>query len=560
MSTRRLLGRRPSTPVRTTTSSRPGQSLPSELLGQTCRRVGIVSIVFASLWVITLILNNIVAGWLGQMAFMQALWPFPGNLVSSIGVASSLGMTWLAHRLSGKPMLLDVGAGYLVLQCLLIAILSQWAPVPISPRVSWVCIPILFYPAIVPNTPRRTLITSLLAASMEPVALGLSHLRGAQVPLNTFYILWDFLPTYICAFLVVIPVKIIHRLGQQVRRARELGSYRLEEPLGKGGMGEVYKATHQMLARPAAVKLIRSELIGSSSPSAAKIIIERFRREAEAAASLRSPHTINLYDFGVSQDGTFFLVMELLDGLDLETLIERYGPVPADRAVHLLRQACESLAEAHTRGLIHRDIKPSNIFTCRMGLDVDFVKVLDFGLVKAMGEGDREATMLTEPDSTTGTPAYIAPEVIRGDRVPDHRLDIYTLGCVGYWLLTGRMVFQAPNAIQLMYQHANATPVAPSQRSELEVPADLDRIILSCLAKLPEDRPQTTQELSRLLAASAAANGWTEERAHRWWDRHHPATGGIRSAEPRQQVLTKTMDLEWEPVTTPAPGLGSTAS
>ncbi|MFL5547403.1 MAG: serine/threonine-protein kinase [Gemmatimonadales bacterium] len=560
MSTRRLLGRRPSTPVRTATSSRPGNSLPSELLGQTCRRVGIVSIVFASLWVITLILNNIVAGWLGQMAFMQALWPFPGNLVSGVGVASSLGMTWLAHRLSGKPLLLDVGAGYLVVQCLLIAILSQWAPVPISPRVSWVCIPILFYPAIVPNTPRRTLITSLLAASTEPVALALSYLRGVEVHLNAFYIMWDFLPTYICAFLVVIPVKIIHRLGQQVRRARELGSYRLEEPLGKGGMGEVYRATHQMLARPAAVKLIRSELIGSSSPSAAKIIIERFRREAEAAASLRSPHTINLYDFGISQDGTFFLVMELLDGLDLETLIERYGPVPADRAVHLLRQACESLAEAHTRGLVHRDIKPSNIFTCRMGLDVDFVKVLDFGLVKAMGEGDRESTMLTEPDSTTGTPAYIAPEVIRGDRVPDHRLDIYTLGCVGYWLLTGRMVFQAPNAIQLMYQHANTAPVAPSQRSELEVPADLDRIILSCLAKLPEDRPQTAHELSRLLAASAAGNGWTEERAHRWWDRHHPAAGGIRSPEARQQVLTKTMDLEWEPVTTPASGLGSAAS
>jgi serine/threonine-protein kinase len=559
MSTRRLLGRRPSTPVRTT-ASRPGQSLPTELLGQTCRRVGIVSIVFASLWIITLLLNNVVAGLLGQMAFMQALWPFPGNLVATIGVASSLGMTWLAHRLSGKPRLLDVGAGFLVLQCLLIAILSQWAAVPISPRVSWVCIPILFYPAIVPNTPRRTLITSLLAATTEPVALALSHLRGVEVHLNAFYILWDFLPTYICAFLVVIPVKIIHGLGQQVRRARELGSYRLEEPLGKGGMGEVYRATHQMLARPAAIKLIRSELIGSSSPSAAKVIIERFRREAEAAASLRSPHTINLYDFGISQDGTFFLVMELLDGLDLETLIERYGPVPAERAVHLLQQACESLAEAHTRGLVHRDIKPSNIFTCRMGLDVDFVKVLDFGLVKAMGEGDRESTMLTEPDSTTGTPAYIAPEVIRGDRVPDHRLDIYTLGCVGYWLLTGRMVFQAPNAIQLMYQHANATPVAPSQRSELEVPADLDRIILSCLAKVPEDRPQSAHELSRLLAASAAGHGWTEERAHRWWDRHHPAAAGLRSAEVRQQVLTKTMDLEWEPVGTPAPGLGSAAT
>src|SRR3954467_5373555 len=387
MSTRRLLGRRPSTPVRTTTASGTGQSMPSELLGQTCRRVGIVSIVFASLWVITLILNNIVAGWLGQMAFMQALWPFPGNLVSTIGLISSLTITWVARRLSGRASLLDIGSGYLVLQCFLISILSQWAPVPISPRISWVCIPILFYPAIVPNSPRKTLITSLLAASTEPLAMVLSHLRGVQVHTSAFYMLWDFIPTYISAFLVVIPVKIIHRLGQQVKRARELGSYRLEEPLGKGGMGEVFRATHQMLARPAAVKLIRPELLGSSSPAAAKIMVERFRREAEAAASLRSPHTISLYDFGVASDGTFFFVMELLDGLDLETLVERFGPVPPERAVHLIRQACESLEEAHVRGLVHRDIKPSNIFTCRMGLVVDFVKVLDFGLVKAVNDG-----------------------------------------------------------------------------------------------------------------------------------------------------------------------------
>jgi eukaryotic-like serine/threonine-protein kinase len=527
---------------------------------QTCRRVGIAGLVFASLWAITLFINHVVAGSLGEMGFMRQLWPFPGNIVAGIGLTSSLGMTALSYRLSGKPILLDLGSGYLVLQCLLVSILSQWVPAPISPRVSWVCIPILLYPAIVPNTPRRTLLTSLLAASTEPLALGLSYLRGVEVHLSAFYLVWDFFPTYICAFLVVIPQKIIHGLGQQVRRARELGSYRLEEPLGKGGMGEVFRATHQMLARPAAVKLIRSEIIGSSSPAAARVFTERFRREAEAAASLRSPHTINLYDFGVSQDGTFYLVMELLDGLDLETLVERFGPVPADRTVYLLRQACESLAEAHTRGLVHRDIKPSNIFTCRMGLDVDFVKVLDFGLVKAVGENSREATLLTAPDSTTGTPAYIAPEVIRGDRVPDHRVDIYTLGCVGYWLLTGRLVFQAPNAIQLMYQHANAQPVAPSQRSELEIPADLDRVILSCLAKLPEDRPQTAQELSRLLAATAPAGTWTEERAHRWWDRHHPEDSGPHAAEAAQRMLSKTMDLSWTPVETPAPELGSAAS
>lgn len=552
MTTRRLLGRRHSTPVRTTSGSRPGQSLPTDVLGQTCRRVGIVSIVFATLWAFTLVMNNLVAGWLGEMGFMRYLWPYPGNIVALFGVVSSLLMTGLAHRLSGKSILLDVGSGYLVLQCLLVSILSQWVPVPISPRVSWVCIPILFYPAIVPNTPRKTLITSLLAASTEPLALGLSDLRGVQVHVSTFYLLWDFLPTYICAFLVVIPVKIIHGLGQQVRRARELGSYRLEEPLGKGGMGEVFRATHQMLARPAAVKLIRSEIIGSSTPSAARVITERFRREAEAAASLRSPHTISLYDFGVAQDGTFFLVMELLDGLDLETLVERYGPVPPERAVHLLRQACESLAEAHARGLVHRDIKPSNIFTCRMGLDVDFVKVLDFGLVKAVGEGGREATLLTAPDATTGTPAYIAPEVIRGDRVPDHRVDIYTLGCVGYWLLTGRLVFQAPNAIQLMYQHANTQPIAPSERSELEISPALDQIILSCLAKLPEERPQSASELSRILAATVPAAEWNEERAHRWWDRHHPETAGAHLANGDRRMLTKTMDVGWVPIETPS--------
>jgi serine/threonine-protein kinase len=524
---------------------------------ETCRRVAIVSLVFAALWAFTIFMNTVVAGWFGEMAFMKEVWPFPGHVVAAIGIVSSLAMTVLARRLSGRPVLVDLGSGYLVLQCLLVSILSQWAPVPISPRVSWVCIPILFYPAIVPNTPRKTLVTSLLAASTEPFALYLlTEVRGVQVHFSPFYLLWDFLPNYICAFLVVIPVKIIHGLGQQVRRARELGSYRLEEALGKGGMGEVFRATHQMLARPAAVKLIRPELLGSSSPAAARVIVERFRREAQAAASLRSPNTISLYDFGVANDGTFFLVMELLDGLDLETLVERFGPLPPERVVHLLRQACASLEEAHARGLVHRDIKPSNIFSCRLGLTVDFIKVLDFGLVKAIDEGGREATLLTAPDSTTGTPAYIAPEVVRGDGVADHRVDIYTLGCVGYWLLTGRLVFQAPNAIQLMYQHANTPPVPPSQRSELEISPELDRIILACLAKHPDDRPQTAGELSRQLA-TAVPTGWTEEQAHRWWDRHHPESARGEPAESEQRMLTKTMDAVWEPVETPAPPVGA---
>jgi eukaryotic-like serine/threonine-protein kinase len=556
--TSRLLGRRSSTPIRATDSSKLGNSLPHDVMGQTCRRVGIVGLVFATLWALTVFMNTLVARWFGEMAFMRELWPFPGLPVAVIGIFSSVLMTALARRYSSQQRLLvDLGSGYLVLQCLLVSIIGQWAPLPISPRVSWVCIAILFYPAIVPNTPKKTLVTSLLAASTEPLAFFISHLRGVPVHLTPFYLLWNFLPNYISAFLVVLPVKIIHNLGQQVRRARALGSYRLEEPLGKGGMGEVFRATHQMLARPAAVKLIRAEILGSSSPSMARVITERFRREAEAAASLRSPHTISLYDFGVSQDGTFFLVMELLDGLDLETLVERFGPVPPERAVHLLRQACASLAEAHSRGLVHRDIKPSNIFTCRMGLDVDFVKVLDFGLVKAIGDGDREATLLTAPDATTGTPAYIAPEVIRGDREPDHRVDIYTLGCVGYWLLTGRLVFQAANAIQMMFQHANSPPVPPSQRSELEIPPELDRVILACLAKDPYERPSNATELSGLLAGAVARESWNEERAHRWWDRHHPSPNWVQPGEGSQRVLTKTMEALWEPGETPASPVGA---
>jgi len=172
--------------------------------------------------------------------------------------------------------------------------------------------------------------------------------------------------------------------------------------------------------------------------------------------------------------------------------------------------------------------------------------------VKTVDDRGREATLLTAPESTTGTPAYIAPEMVRGDRAADHRVDIYTLGCVGYWLLTGRLVFQAPNAIQLMYQHANTTPVPPSQRSELEIPPELDSIILACLAKYPEDRPQTAGELSRRLATAVPA-AWTEEQGQRWWDRHHPESARAEPTESDKRMLTKTMDAMWEPVETPAP-------
>jgi serine/threonine-protein kinase len=546
MARHRLLRRR-TTGATAQGDSGSAQSLPSEVVQQTCHRVWAVGLVATGLWTFALVMNGLVAPMLGSHGMMAELWPYPMLPIGVTGLSLSLLLVFLAGHLRDRPqLLLDVSAGFQVLLCLLVALVSQWLPPPISPRISWLCLLIVTYPAIVPTSPERTLAISLLAASMEPVALGITHLRGTTFPHSALYLAWDFLPTYLAALISVVPSKVIRGLGQQVKRARELGSYRLEEVLGKGGMGEVYRASHQMLARPAAVKLIRSEVLVKSDPEHARVMVERFRREAQASASLRSPHTINLYDFGVASDGTFFLVMEMLEGLDLETLVARFGPQPADRTVHLINQACESLEEAHTRGLIHRDIKPSNIFACRMGLAVDFVKVLDFGLVKALGEGEKQDVMLTAPNATAGTPAYMAPEMVLGTTRVDHRADIYALGCVAYWLLTGRLVFEAPNAMQVMIQHANAVPLAPSVRVELPIPPAIDAVVLSCLAKNPDDRPRSARELAtRLGAAIGEPGGWSQEEALRWWERHRPESARPAPTSTTGLTLEKTLGVRW---------------
>jgi len=317
-------------------------------------------------------------------------------------------------------------------------------------------------------------------------------------------------------------VRIVRGLGEQVQQARELGNYVLEEPLGSGGMGQVYRATHQMLARPAAIKLIRPEVLEESDPERARVVTQRFRREAEATALLRSPHTIGLYDFGVTNDGTFFIVMELLDGLDLDSLVRRFGPVEPERAVYLLLQVCASLEEAHSRGLVHRDIKPSNIFTCRMGLATDFVKVLDFGLVKKPSDEDTGTVMLTQLAGLWGTPAYMAPESVDAAKTADHRVDVYALGCVAYWLLTGAQVFEGETPVAVMVQHLSKVPVPPSQRSGRHIPAALDAVVLACLAKAPADRPATVGEVARRLREAVFPNPWTPERAQAWWVAHLP--------------------------------------
>jgi serine/threonine-protein kinase len=323
-------------------------------------------------------------------------------------------------------------------------------------------------------------------------------------------------PDYILVGAAVVISRVVTKLGQQVTKAREMGSYRLGELLGRGGMGEVYKATHRMLARPAAIKLIRTEMLGAVDEEAAKLATTRFRREAEAAANLRSSHTVELYDFGVTEDGTLYLVMEFLDGLDLETLVRQTGPLPAGRVIHILRQVCDSLAEAHARGLVHRDIKPANIHLGLVGLHHDFVKVLDFGLVKEVTSVSVEHSLATIPGQMAmGTPAYMAPEMALGEPV-DGRADIYALGCVAYYLLTGQLVFEGEKVFQMIANHLQTPPVPPSQRAERPVPPELERLILECLAKSPADRPQSAGQLLQALDL-IPADRWGEEEAEQWW-------------------------------------------
>jgi serine/threonine-protein kinase len=304
-----------------------------------------------------------------------------------------------------------------------------------------------------------------------------------------------------------------------------MGSYQLVEKLGAGGMGEVWRAQHRLLARDAAIKLIRPDVLGARNDAEARLAIRRFEREAQATAQLSSPHSIQLFDFGSMDDGTFFYVMELLSGRDLESLVKEFGPVPANRAIFLLRQVCHSLADAHARGLVHRDIKPANIYLCRMGLEYDFVKVLDFGLVKVNQRTGAE-TLVTAEHPTTGTPAYMAPEIILGDTEVDRRADVYALGCVAYYLLTGQTVFEADTTMKMLMQHLQAQPVPPSQRSELPIPPELDALVLACLEKDPAKRPQDAAALFKMACGCYTRDSWTNDQATTWWQAHLPELTG----------------------------------
>jgi CHASE1-domain containing sensor protein len=317
-------------------------------------------------------------------------------------------------------------------------------------------------------------------------------------------------------------------LQSRVARATQLGQYRLEEKIGEGGMGEVYRATHAMLRRPTAVKLLPPE-------KNSQVALARFEREVQLTSQLTHPNTIIVFDYGRTEDNVLYYAMEYLDGVNLDFVVERDGPQPAGRVIHILRHVCGSLQEAHLASLIHRDIKPANIMLCRQGGQFDVVKVLDFGLAKDMDAViDPEITMR---GSLPGTPLYTSPEAVLGTHPVDARSDLYALGAVGYYLLTGQHVFTTHSLIELLNAHAEALPTRPSQRLGRQIAADLEQVILRCLAKDPADRPQSAHQLADWLGTCADALAWTQPQARAWWLTFNPDKCPPRAASDTEPTL-----------------------
>ncbi|HEY8945332.1 MAG TPA: serine/threonine-protein kinase, partial [Polyangiaceae bacterium] len=380
--------------------------------------------------------------------------------------------------------------------------------------------------AVIPSTPRRTiLLTTVLGVPLILVSIALvpsaeggvgglafRSLHSAAYPWlpATAAMMWGF-AIVTCAVIT----RIIYGLRVEVRQARRLGQYVLEQKIGEGGMGEVYRAHHGLMRRPTALKLLHADQAG-------ELQLQRFAREVQLTARLTHPNTITIFDYGRTDDGVFYYAMELLDGANLQRIVDSGGAQPPGRVVRILSMACGALTEAHTIGLIHRDIKPANIMLCTQGGERDVVKVLDFGLVKEL-EVDREV-QLTAANSVTGTPRYMAPESILAPESVDARADIYALGAVAYFLLAGDDVFTGKSVVEVCSQHIHQKP-EPFAARGVEVPADLEAIVFACLEKDPARRPQSAAELRRRLEGCVVER-WDDESARSWWLEHRAALDG----------------------------------
>ncbi len=384
--------------------------------------------------------------------------------------------------------------------------------------------------AVVPSSARRTLVLALLVAIPLVVCNGIgwpamevdSFLREGSGPNISLKLaggiaVWWTLATLICT----VTSRVIYRLRREIRKAMQLGQYTLEQKLGEGGMGMVYRARHAMMRRPTAIKLLPPDKAGEAS-------LVRFEREVQLTAQLTHPNTITIYDYGRTPEGVLYYAMELIDGVTLEAVVETDGPQPAARVLAVLTMVADALTEAHEIGLIHRDVKPANIMLCHQGGKHDVAKVLDFGLVKALT--DTEEAELTHAGTLTGTPMYMSPEAMTDPDRIDGRSDIYAVGAVAYYLLVGEPVFDGKTVVQICSHHLHSEPVAPSERLGKPVDPGLEKLILECLAKSPQDRPQTAEQLRKRCEACRNVPPWQRGDADAWWEQHREAVCSRRPA------------------------------
>jgi serine/threonine-protein kinase len=386
---------------------------------------------------------------------------------------------------------------------------------------------ILAYGVLIPNSPRRSLVGVValtavpflavpVAAALNP-ALRWGHLFALLIQAACILVF----PAAIAVFVAVRTTALQRRAVEAERRAEQIGQYALKRKLGEGGMGEVWLAEHGLLKRPCAIKFVRADR--AAHPAAAA----RFAREVQAVTGLTHPNTVRVYDYGRADDGSFYYVMEYLDGPTLEELVRRAGPLPPGRVAYLLRQVCGALAEAHAAGLVHRDLKPGNVIVAALGGQKDVAKLLDFGLVQDLS-ADADAR-LTRTGTVLGTPAYMSPEQAAGESSVDARGDVYSLGAVAYFALTGRPPFQGKSLGQLLAAH-RSEPAPPLSALRPDAPADLAAIVARCLAKDPADRFQSVADLDRAILRCECAADWSAVQAAEWWQRE--TTSEVIQAEP----------------------------
>jgi serine/threonine-protein kinase len=392
---------------------------------------------------------------------------------------------------------------------------------------------ITLYGVLIPNSVYRALVVNGMLGAAAIASVVTAYWRWGMPAEDQPYMLVD-----VCVWIgMAVAFSVFNSARVESYRrasaeARELGQYRLGQKLGGGGMGEVFLAKHRLLKRPCAVKVIRPEKAGD--PTA----LARFEREVQATATLTHPNAVQIFDYGHAEDGTFYYAMEYLPGLSLKELVEQHGPLPPERVVHILRQVCGALQEAHTAGLIHRDIKPGNILICNRGGLHDVAKILDFGLVKSHASGD-SADQLSQEGAITGTPAFMSPEQADGQKELDARSDLYSLGCVAYYLLTGQPPFVKPTALQTLIAQICDPPRAPTEL-RADVPPDLQAVVLRCLEKAPQQRFASAERLEKDLAACHCAGMWTEERAASWWQNQTGSAKGMAASEEASTIAERT--------------------